>query len=60
MTETMDPQTLAEASAAALWQDDQTTQKLGMTLERIAPGEAVMTMTGTQLFARREAQEAAQ
>ena len=47
MTETMDPQTLAEASAAALWQDDQTTQKLGMTLERIAPGEAVMTMTVT-------------
>lgn len=40
-----DPQALAEASAKALWHGDQSSKLLGMTLTRIAPGEAEMTMT---------------
>ncbi|WP_210245251.1 hydroxyphenylacetyl-CoA thioesterase PaaI [Martelella alba] len=43
--ETMTPQQLAEACAKAMWNDDNATQKLGMRLERIAPGEAVLSMT---------------
>ncbi len=43
----MNPQELAEASAAAMWNDDSASQRLGMTLERIAPGEAVLSMTVT-------------
>ena len=43
----MSPQELAEASAAAMWNDDSASQRLGMTLERIAPGEAVLSMTVT-------------
>ncbi len=43
----MSPQQLAEASAAAMWNDDSASQRLGMALERIAPGEAVLSMTIT-------------
>ena len=43
----MTPQQLAEASAAAMWNDDSASQRLGMALERIAPGEAVLSMTIT-------------
>ncbi len=43
----MTAQELAEASAAAMWNDDSASQRLGMVLERIAPGEAVLSMTIT-------------
>ena len=39
-----DPQALAEAAARALWARDRATQGLGMTIDRIAPGQAVMSM----------------
>jgi acyl-CoA thioesterase len=38
-------QALAEACANAMWADDQASQALGMVIERIAPGEAVLSMT---------------
>ncbi|MBU9697331.1 hydroxyphenylacetyl-CoA thioesterase PaaI [Rhodobacteraceae bacterium HSP-20] len=43
----MTPQELAEASARALWDGDSTSQRLGMTLDHIAPGAATLTMTVT-------------
>ena len=43
----MTPQQLAEAAAAAMWNDDSASQRLGMLLERVAPGEAVLSMTIT-------------
>ncbi len=39
-----DPQALAEACAAAMWRTDNASQALGMKIDRIAPGEAVMSM----------------
>lgn len=44
----MTPQEIAEASAEAMWQGDHTSQRLGMTLEHIAPGQATMSMTITE------------
>lgn len=44
----MSPQEIAEASARALWKGDSTSQRLGMSLERIAPGEATLSMTVTE------------
>lgn len=41
----MTPQELAEASAAAMWADDYASQKMGMTLDAVAPGRAVLSMT---------------
>jgi acyl-CoA thioesterase len=41
----MTPQELAEASANAMWKDDSASQRLGMTLDHIAPGEATLSMT---------------
>lgn len=35
---------LAQACAAAMWADDLASQRLGMVLDRVAPGEAVMSM----------------
>ncbi len=43
----MSPQELAEASAAAMWNDDSASQRLGMSLDHIAPGEADLAMTIT-------------
>lgn len=40
----MTPQELAEACAASLWADDFASQRLGMKIARIAPGEATLTM----------------
>jgi acyl-CoA thioesterase len=37
-------QTLAEASSQAMWARDRATQGLGMAIDRIAPGQAVMSM----------------
>lgn len=43
----MTPQELAEACAAVMWNDDNASQRLDMTLEHIAPGEATVSMTVT-------------
>jgi acyl-CoA thioesterase len=43
-----DAQALAEACARAMWADDRASQGLGMRIERVAPGEAVMTMAVTE------------
>lgn len=40
-----DPQSLAEACARAMWERDKASQGLGMAIERVGPGEAVLTMT---------------
>ena len=44
----MTPQELAEAAAAAMWTDDSASQRLGMSLDHIAPGEATLSMTITE------------
>ena len=36
---------LAQACAQAMWSEDQASQGLGMTVVRVAPGEAVLSMT---------------
>jgi acyl-CoA thioesterase len=41
------PQALAEACAAAMWNDDSTARRLGMVLDHLAPGEATMSMQVT-------------
>lgn len=38
-------QTLAQACADAMWQDDRASKALGMSIRRIAPGEAVLAMS---------------
>lgn len=43
----MTPQELAEASARTMWNDDSASQRLGMSLDHIAPGEATLSMTIT-------------
>jgi len=40
-----DPQSLAEACARAMWERDKASQGLGMAIERVGPGEAVLSMT---------------
>jgi acyl-CoA thioesterase len=40
----MNPQALAEACAKAMWTEDRASQGLGMEIQLIAPGEAVMSM----------------
>jgi acyl-CoA thioesterase len=44
---TLSPQALAEACAEAMWSNDSTSQRLGMAIERIAPGEATLSMEVT-------------
>lgn len=44
----MTPQELAEASAKALWNDDSASQRLGMVMDHLAPGEATLSMTVTE------------
>ena len=39
---------IAQKSAAAMWADDHASRGLGMTLDRIAPGVAVLSMPVTQ------------
>jgi acyl-CoA thioesterase len=46
----LDPQQLAEACAAAMWADDLASQRLGMRIEAIAPGEATLSMEVTDLM----------
>jgi acyl-CoA thioesterase len=44
-TESTSPaQALAEASSQAMWARDRATQGLGMSIDHIAPGQAVMSM----------------
>ncbi len=45
---TMTPQELAEASAKAMWDLDRASQRLGMQIDRIAPGQAALSMTVTE------------
>jgi acyl-CoA thioesterase len=41
----VDPQQIAERSAAAMWSLDRASQALGMTLDSVAPGRATLRMT---------------
>jgi acyl-CoA thioesterase len=43
----VNPQALAEAFAKAMWTNDLASQGLGMSLEKVAPGEATISMTVT-------------
>lgn len=43
-----DPEDLARRSAAAMWAGDRASQHLGMQLEEIAPGRAVLSMAVTE------------
>jgi acyl-CoA thioesterase len=47
---TLTPQELAEACAAAMWAEDATSQRLGMAIEHIAPGQATLTMEVSELM----------
>jgi acyl-CoA thioesterase len=44
----LSPQALAEACAEAMWAGDAVAQRLGMARERIAPGEATLSMEITE------------
>jgi acyl-CoA thioesterase len=44
----MTSQELAEASAQVLWSDDWASQRLGMVIEKLAPGEATLSMAVTE------------
>nr|WP_157755641.1 hydroxyphenylacetyl-CoA thioesterase PaaI [Neomegalonema perideroedes] len=44
----MTPQEIAEGSAQAMWSGDSASRRLGMSLERVAPGEARLSMTITE------------
>ena len=46
----LSPQMLAEACAEAMWSEDATSQRLGMRIERIAPGEATLSMEITDFM----------
>jgi acyl-CoA thioesterase len=39
------PEAVAEACAKAMWQDDRASQGLDMRIQRVGPGEAVLSMT---------------
>ena len=43
-----DPVRLARACAEAMWAEDRASAGLGMRLEHVAPGQAIMTMTITE------------
>jgi acyl-CoA thioesterase len=44
----MTPQELAEASARSLWNDDSASQRLGMVMDHLAPGQATLSMQVTE------------
>jgi acyl-CoA thioesterase len=44
----MTPQEIAQACAEAMWNDDRASQRLGMTIEHVGPGEATLGMTITE------------
>jgi acyl-CoA thioesterase len=39
------PHEIAAACVEAMWADDQASQALGMVIERVSPGEAIISMT---------------
>ncbi|MBN7797362.1 hydroxyphenylacetyl-CoA thioesterase PaaI [Parahaliea mediterranea] len=41
----LDAQQLADAAAAAMWSGDRASQGMGMRIESVTPGEAVLSMT---------------
>ena len=43
--ENADPNTIAKACAEKMWAEDRASKALGMKLEKIAPGEAMLSMT---------------
>lgn len=43
-----DPQTLARRSAEAMWAEDNASRSLGMRLEHVEPGTAVLSMIVTE------------
>ena len=45
ITTNTSPQSLAEACAETMWAEDRASQALGMKVEKIAPGEAMLSMT---------------
>ncbi len=45
-----DPQDLAQAAAAAMWAEDEASRALGMSLDRIEPGRAQISMTISPAF----------
>jgi acyl-CoA thioesterase len=45
---TEDPATLARRSAEAMWAEDKASRGLGMRLERVEPGAAVLSMAITE------------
>lgn len=45
---TMSEQEIAEACAKSMWNDDSASQRLGMALEHVAPGEATLSMDVTK------------
>ncbi|WP_410824672.1 hydroxyphenylacetyl-CoA thioesterase PaaI [Methylobacterium oryzisoli] len=44
MAQERSPDALAQACAAAMWAEDRASRGLGMRLERVGPGEAVLSM----------------
>lgn len=50
-TDARDPQAVAEACAAAMWSGDRASQHLGMSVEAVGPGTAVLSMTITDTMA---------
>lgn len=42
------PQALAEACAEVMWAEDRAARALGITIDRIAPGEATVSMVVTE------------
>ncbi|MFD1795754.1 hydroxyphenylacetyl-CoA thioesterase PaaI [Paracoccus aurantiacus] len=44
----MTPQEIAQGSADAMWATDRASQRLGMKIEHIAPGQATLSMTVTE------------
>ena len=46
--QTPDAMSIAVASARAMWENDRASSGLGMKLERVEPGGAVMSMTVTE------------
>lgn len=44
MTSDLDPDTIAKASAEAMWAEDNASRGLGMRLEQVGPGTATLSM----------------
>ncbi|WP_417668803.1 hydroxyphenylacetyl-CoA thioesterase PaaI [Roseibium sp.] len=44
------PKELAKASAKAMWSTDNASQHLGMSIDHVAPGEATLSMTITDVM----------